>query len=93
MIIVYYTKNGKVTNCHTGRGKSYVDLLALADGFNKKSTETKVHIRVVDDNSLEAHLMERLEIRRKANKEVINKIKEALDSIEDVLDDIWEVEE
>ena len=50
MIIVYYTKNGKIIKHHTGKGKSYVELLAMADNYNK-SNEDKAHIRVVDDNS------------------------------------------
>lgn len=60
MIIVYYTKNGKVIKCHTGKGKSYVDLLEMADNYNKNNKD-KAHIRVVDDNSLEAYLMRNFE--------------------------------
>lgn len=81
MIIVYYTKNGKVIKCHTGKGKSYVELLAMADNYNK-SNEDKARIRVVDDNSLEAYLMESLEKKRKAVTEII----QALDEVEDMLE-------
>lgn len=88
MIICYYTKNGKITDCHTGREKSYVDLLALAKEYNEKNSKSKVHIRVVEDNSLTAYLMENLEKQRKANEEVINDVQRALSDIEDMLDDI-----
>lgn len=84
MVICYYTKNGKIVDCHTGRGKSYVELLALAEVFNKEGTEPKLHIRVVDDNSLTAYLMGKCE----ANKDVINDIKHVLSNVEDMLNDI-----
>ena len=88
MIIVYYTKNGEVIKCHTGKGKSYFDLLEMADNYNKYN-EDKAHIRLVDDNSLEAYLMESFEKKRKAVTEII----QALNKVEDKLDNMWSDEE
>lgn len=79
MIICYFTKNGEITECYTSR-KSYVELLAMADNYNK-SNEDKAHIRVVDDNSLEAYLMKSFEEKREA----VTKIIQALDGVEDML--------
>ena len=83
MIIVYYTKNEEVIKCHTGKGKSYVELLAIADNYNNNN-EDKAHIRVVDDNSLEAYLMRSFEKKREA----LTKIIQALDKVEDMLENM-----
>ena len=83
MIIVYYTKNGEIIKCHTGKGKSYVELLAIVDNYNKYN-EDKAHIRVVDDNSLEAYLMRSFEKKHKAVTEII----QALDEVEDMLENM-----
>lgn len=85
MIICYYTKNGKITHCHTGKDKSYDELKSMADEWNNKEKTNKVHIVEVEDSSLTAFLMMKISEQKTYSDESISEIRNTLNELDDMI--------
>lgn len=86
MNIVYYTEEEKIISCHKCEDKSYEELVELATVFNNSpNNKRKAVIKFVEDDSVTAFLVRKLEEKHSADKDIINSIKQHLNSIDDLI--------
>ncbi len=89
MNIAYFTENGEIVSCQEYKDHSYDELVGLAEGFNSSpNNKRKAVIQCVEDDSLTAFLVRKLEEKHSADKDIINSIKQHLNSIDDLISDL-----
>lgn len=89
MNIVYYTEEEKIISCHKCENNSYEELVELATDFNNSpNSKRKAVIKCVEDDSLTAFLVRKLEEKHSVDKDIIDSIRQNLNSIDDLISDL-----
>lgn len=88
MIIAYYrNKDGKIFSCNKVTDVPMDEIAKKAEAFNERSRpDTTVTIVEVDDDSLEAYLLEKAEAKykvlRNVKEDAVSALRDAIDCIE-----------